>query len=152
MEKLYILAIATVFAIVVGHAKAHDCNITVENAFARASMKNAQVGGGFVTLTNKSAVADRLIAASSPRAEKMELHEHAMDANHVMRMREVAGGIPLPPGSKVEMKPGGLHLMFIDLKAPLTAGEQVPVTLRFEHCGTLDVILNVAAMGAGHAH
>ena len=90
---------------------------------------------------------DRVVSASSPVAERVELHETIRDGD-VMRMREVEA-IELPAGQTVELKPGGLHLMLMGLKAPLKAGETVPVTLKFEKAGDVTVQLNVE--GAGQA-
>jgi copper(I)-binding protein len=70
-----------------------------------------------------------------------------MDGN-VMRMRELDKGIEIPPGTSVELKPGGLHLMFTGLKAPFARDSKVPLTLVFEKAGSADVELAVEAMGA----
>lgn len=69
-----------------------------------------------------------------------------------MRMRELEGGLAIPPGATVALAPGGLHLMLMGLKTPLKQGEKVPVTLVFEKAGTIDVELAIAAMGATSAH
>jgi copper(I)-binding protein len=108
------------------------------------------VAGGFMKIENKGA-ADQLISASSPVSGEVQLHEMAMDGN-VMKMRQVKD-IPVPAGGAVELKPGGLHLMFMNIKAPLTAGETVPVKLKFAKAGEVEVKMPVNAMGnpgAGH--
>ena len=98
-------------------------------------------------IENKGA-ADQLVSASSPVAGEVQLHEMAMDGN-VMKMRQVKD-IAVPAGGAVELKPGGLHLMFMNIKAPLTAGETVPVKLKFAKAGEVEVKMPVNAMGAGH--
>jgi copper(I)-binding protein len=89
--------------------------------------------------------ADQLVSASSPVAGEVQLHEMAMDGN-VMRMRQVKD-IALPAGGALELKPGGLHLMFMNIKAPLAAGETVPVKLKFAKAGEVEVKVPVNAMG-----
>ena len=121
--------------------------IKIEDAYTRATVPGQQVAGGFLKIENKG-VADQLISASSPVAGEVQLHEMAMDGN-VMKMRQVKD-IAVPAGGAVELKPGGLHLMFMNIKAPLTAGEIVPVKLRFAKAGEVEVKMPVNAMGAGH--
>lgn len=119
--------------------------IAIAAPWARATAPGAAVGGGFMVLENAGAD-DRLVAASSPVSATVELHTMSME-NNVMRMREVPA-IDLPAGQRVELRPGGLHIMFIDLKAPLQAGETFPVRLRFEKAGEVEVTFKVEAMGA----
>ena len=119
--------------------------VQIENAYTRATVPGQQVAGGFMKIENKGA-ADQLISASSPVAGEVQLHEMAMEGN-VMKMRQVKD-IPVPAGSAVELKPGGLHLMFMNIKAPLTAGEIVPVKLKFAKAGEVEVKMPVNAMGA----
>jgi len=121
--------------------------IKIEDAYTRATVPGQQVAGGFMKIENKG-VADQLVSASSPVAGEVQLHEMAMDGN-VMKMRQVKD-ISIPAGSAVELKPGGLHLMFMNIKAPLTAGETVPVKLKFAKAGEVEIKIPVNAMGAGH--
>ena len=120
--------------------------IKIEDAYTRATVPGQQVAGGFMKIENKGA-ADQLISASSPVAGEVQLHEMAMEGN-VMKMRQVKD-IAVPAGGAVELKPGGLHLMFINIKAPLAAGETVPVKLKFAKAGDVEVKMPVNAMGAG---
>ena len=103
-------------------------SIKVENARARATVEGQQAGGAFATLLSDAPVA--ITGASSPRASSVEIHEMVMVGN-VMKMRALPR-LMLPKGTKVELKPGGNHLMFIGLKQPLKAGETVPITLTVE--------------------
>lgn len=114
--------------------------------WARATAPQQKVGGAYVTLT--SPAGDRLLGASSPVAAKVELHEMRMDGN-VMRMRELADGLPLPAGQAVALAPGGHHFMLMDLKQPLVAGQAIPLQLRFQNAPPLDVQVTVAPVGAG---
>lgn len=118
--------------------------IKIENAYTRATMPGQQVAGGFMKIENKGTT-DQLVSASSPVAGEVQLHEMAMEGN-VMKMRQVKD-IAVPAGGSVELKPGGLHLMFMNIKTPLTAGETVPVKLKFAKAGEVEVKMPVNAMG-----
>ena len=95
----------------------------------------------------KKMVTDRLVAAESDAAQKVEIHEMKMDGS-VMRMRELEKGLEIPPGGSVMLKPGGYHIMFMELKAPFAKGAKVPVTLVFEKAGKVDVQFAVQDMGS----
>ncbi len=105
-----------------------QAQVSVGQAWARATVAQQKVSGAFLRL--KSAKAGRLVEVRSPVAGRVEMHEMAM-AGDTMRMREVAG-IELPAGQWVELKPGGYHLMLMDLKRPIQAGEKLPLTLVIE--------------------
>jgi copper(I)-binding protein len=123
--------------------------LEIAHPWARATPPSAPAGGGFLKITNTGTTPDRLISASSPGAEIVQVHEMKMDGN-VMRMREVEKGLEIPPGGSVTLAPGGYHLMMMGLKAPFKQGASVPVTLVFEKAGKIDVELAVEAMGASH--
>ena len=122
--------------------------IKIEGAYTRATAPGQQVAGGFMKIDNKGNVADQLVSASSPAAGEVQLHEMAMEGN-VMKMRQVKD-IAVPAGGSVELKPGGYHLMFLNLKGPFAAGQTVPVKLKFAKAGELEVKMPVNAMGAQH--
>jgi copper(I)-binding protein len=128
--------------------------VRIDGAWARATPPGAKVGGAFVTLLNTGDAPDRLVSASSAVAERVELHTHIMDGG-VMRMRQVEGGVPLPPGETVNLQPGGLHIMLLGLNQGLTIGSRFPLTLTFEKAGSVQVDVPVEAMGSmgpgGHA-
>ena len=124
-------------------------SIKIENSYTRATMPGQQVAGGFMKIENKGA-ADQLLSASSPVAGEVQLHEMAMEGN-VMKMRQVRD-IALPAGGVVELKPGGLHLMFMNIKAPLAAGQTVPVKLKFAKAGEVEVKMPVNATTAPMKH
>jgi copper(I)-binding protein len=121
-------------------------SITIEKPFTRATPGGSHVGAGYMAIVNKGAAADRLIAAASPMAEKIEIHEMAM-AGGVMKMHQLPDGLPVDAGKSVMLAPGGYHLMIMGLKAPLVAGTKLPVTLTFEKAGTIEVSLDVQPIG-----
>ena len=120
--------------------------IEVVGPWARAAVLGVAEGGGYFTITNKGTVPDRLIAASSPAAERVEIHAITVVGDG-LRMRQREGGISLPTGTTLTFKPRGYHLLLTGLKAPLEAGAQVSATLTFEAAGTLDIELPVLAPG-----
>ena len=126
---------------------AQGSTITVEHPWARATPSGAKTGAAYMTLDNKTNAADRLTAASSDVAAKVQIHEMAT-VNGVMQMREIADGLPIPAGGSVALKPGSYHVMLIGLKKPLTTGETFPLTLVFEKAGKISVLVPVRAVGA----
>lgn len=101
---------------------------TVSDAWVRATVPQQKATGAFMQIM--AARGGKLVAASSPAAGVVEIHEMAMEGN-VMRMRAVPA-LALPAGKAVELKPGGYHVMLMDLKAPVPAGESVRITLTVE--------------------
>lgn len=102
--------------------------VKVEGAWARASVQGQKATGAFMKLTARDGT--KLVGASSPAAGVTEVHEMKMDGN-VMTMRAVPA-LELPAGKVVELKPGGYHVMLMDLKAPLVKDSRVPLTLTFK--------------------
>jgi copper(I)-binding protein len=95
-----------------------------------------------MVIRNTGNEADRLIGGEVGFAKKVEIHEMSME-NDVMKMRELPGGLEIPAGGEVELKPGGFHVMFIGLDGQLKDGETRPATLIFEKAGSIDVDFNV---------
>ncbi len=141
--------------------------VQVQDAWARATVANQSATGAFMKLTAPAAT--RLVEVRSPVAGIVEVHEMKLDGD-VMRMRAVPA-LPLPAGQTVELKPGGFHVMLMDLKGPVKAGDAVPLTLVFEGADgkrqTQDVKATARALaapapaaagghgsghGAGHKH
>lgn len=144
-RRLIFVTVALVLGIGISQAQLPG-TIVVEKPFSRATPGGAQVGAGYMTITNKGTAADRLVSASSPAAGKVQIHEMSMQDN-VMKMRELTEGLPIEAGKTVSLAPGGFHLMMMELKAPLKAGDKVPVTLTFEKAGKVEITLDVQAMG-----
>lgn len=122
-----------------------QAQIQIEKPWTRATAPGAQVAGGYMMIRNAGAAGDRLVAASSPASATVELHVHIND-NGVMRMREVEG-YNVPAKGAFELRPGGAHLMFMNLKRPLKEGEKVPVKLKFEKAGEVSAEFQVGGMG-----
>ena len=123
-------------------------DLVVSEPWARATIGQAKAGAAYFTVANNGAAADRLVAVESPAAKRSELHGHTMDGG-VMRMRPVEA-IELAPGAPVVLRPGGLHVMLMGLKAPLKEGGRFALVLTFEKAGRLEVEVRVrgaAAMG-----
>lgn len=130
-------------------AAAHEPHeLKVEAPWARATAGAARTAAGYLAIVNSGNHSERLIGASSPAAGRVELHEMAT-VDNVMRMRPLPSGIDVPSGRTTELKPGGLHLMFLELKAPFVRGTKVPVVLTFEHTGDIRVELEVRDLRAG---
>ncbi|WP_291868165.1 copper chaperone PCu(A)C [Bradyrhizobium sp.] len=125
--------------------KAGDLVIT--KAWSRATPGGAKVAGGYLTIENKGAAADRLIGGSADVAGKFEVHEMAMN-NGVMTMRHLEKGLVIEPGKTIRLAPGGYHLMLMDLKSPLKQGDKLPVTLEFEKAGEVKLAFDVQGVGA----
>ncbi len=143
-----LLLASALAALLAPPALGHDYKLgtlSIGHPWARATVGPA--GGAFLSIENKGAAADRLLSASSPVAKTVEIHNHIKDGD-IMRMRPV-DGIDLPAGGKVELKPGGYHVMLMGLNKPLKEGERFPLTLQFEKAGKIDVEIAVDKPGAG---
>jgi uncharacterized protein YcnI len=128
--------------------------LVIEQPWARATPAGAQVGAGYLKITNTGAAPDRLVGGSFPVASAVEIHEMAVK-DGVMRMRQLESGLEIGPGQSVELKPGGHHLMLTGLREALRQGEILKGRLVFEKAGAVDVELGIAPVGsqsAGHAH
>src|SRR3954462_5493247 len=122
-------------------------DLTVTSPWTRATPGGAKIAGGYLKISNNGATPDRFIGAKSDVADHAELHEMSM-SDGVMKMRPLPNGLEIKPGETVELKSGGYHLMFMDLKQPLKAGESVHATLQFEKAGSMEVDFAVNALGA----
>lgn len=147
-----ILELSAAIALTIGaiiasasHGMAND--VMVMSAFARASATPAaKAGAAYVTLMNHGGETDRLLAISTPAAAMAEVHVTRVDGD-IVKM-EPAGSIDVPAGGTVEMKPGGLHVMMMGLKAPLKQGGTVELTLSFEKAGDVTVVVPVGSPAA----
>ncbi len=100
-----------------------------------------------MTITNKGTAPDRVSCVSDDASAQCQIHSMTMDGG-IMKMRPVEGGLEIKPGETVTLKPGGFHIMFLDLTHPLVQGQSVKATLKFDHAGTVDVEYPIAAIGA----
>jgi periplasmic copper chaperone A len=143
-----ILAVAVSF--LTPPALAHDYTLgglKIVHPWARTTPKGSSVGAGYMTIINGGSAPDRLIDASSDIAERIEIHEMRME-NGVMKMRAHNGGLEIKQNETVEFNPNSYHLMFVGLRKPLTQGEHVNATLKFEKAGTVNVYFDVEPIGA----
>ena len=143
-------ALALIAALACGSLYAQ--NVEVKDAWVRTAVQGQKATGAFMKITAKDGA--KLVSVASPAAAVAEVHEMKMDGD-VMRMRAVPGGLDLPAGKTVELKPGGYHVMLIDLKGQLKGGDVVPITLTFEDTKTKarftqEVSAPVTALGAGN--
>jgi copper(I)-binding protein len=122
-------------------------DLVISQPWSRATPNGAKIAGGYLTVENKGATADRLIGGSADFAGKVEVHEMAMN-NSVMTMRPLDKGLAIEPGKTVKLAPGGYHLMLMDLKSPLKQGDKVAVTLEFEKAGKVALSFEVEGVGA----
>jgi periplasmic copper chaperone A len=121
--------------------------VRVEDPMARPSPMTTGNGAAYMKVVNPTEQADQLVSATSPAAAVVELHETVND-DGVMRMVPQLDGFAVPARSVVELKPGGKHVMFIDLVEPWVAGEEIQVTLHFQVAGDIQVTVPVVAMDA----
>lgn len=120
--------------------------IRIRDPWARVQTVESREAGGFMIVTNTGPEHDRLVGALSPVAEKVELHGIKVVGSEI-RIRPIKRGIMLAVDVPVELKPRGYHLLLQGLKAPLAAGQKVPVTLTFARARPLDVELVVRQQG-----
>lgn len=150
--SFFLFLLPLLFAIAGGAAYAQPM-LQVDQAWARVSVPGQKSSGAFMRLTAREPLS--LVGGSSPAAGSVEVHEMKMEGD-VMRMRPLPS-LALAPGRAVELKPGGLHLMLMDLKAPLANGTRVPVTLLLrdgkgaEQRVTVELAVSATAPGAAAA-
>lgn len=149
MLRSIVVAGALILASLAG-AAAQAPTVEADHVWARATPGGAKTAVVYMTLVNKGTADDRLVSVSTPAAGLAEVHTTITD-NGVMRMRP-AGPLEVKPGASVVLKPGGYHVMLMDLKGPLVAGQSFALTLTFEKAGKLDVtavVQKAGAMGPG---
>jgi copper transport protein len=122
--------------------------LQIADPFTRATLPQAAVGGGYMVIINTGDTDDRIVSAASTIAGHVSTHGMRVE-NEIMRMRELQEGIPVPAGEAVRLEPGGLHLMLEQLRQPIAEGSTVPLTLTFEHAGTITIDLQALGISAG---
>lgn len=124
--------------------------VVINQPYAKATMPGAKVAAAYMQVKNTGKSPVTLTAATTPACEKVEVHTMSMDGG-IMRMREVTGGVTIPPGETVKFVSGGMHLMLMGLKQQLTPGTTIPMTLTFTGAPAQTVQFPVQAMGdSGH--
>ncbi len=127
----YTVLANAVFASDLAPSQGHD-TMTITAPWARASIGLAKNGAAFLKIENTGSIKDRLVSVEAPEhAARAEIHKMSMQ-DGTMKMRPLSGGLPLPIGEAVILKPGGNHIMLFGLKKPLIEGEKFPLKLIFE--------------------
>jgi copper(I)-binding protein len=150
MQSLRFAAAVAAGVLFVGAAGAHEYkagDLQIDHPWSRATVPGAKVAGGFLQIENHGVAPDRLIGVSVPFADKAEIHESSVE-NGVARMRPLENGVEIKPNETVEFAPGGKHLMFVGLGAPLVKGQKVKGELTFEKAGKVEIEFAVEAAGA----
>jgi copper(I)-binding protein len=143
------IAAMTMAPAIAGDVKAG--NLMLSDIRARATLPGAPVAGGYLKITNTGDDDDQLTGGTAAFAAKVEVHEMKME-NEVMKMREIQGGLEIPAGGSVELKPGGFHIMFMKLNTQLKEGESRSVVLEFEKAGKVTVDFNVVDLRKTRSH
>lgn len=153
MKTFATLALAAALTLAAGVAASQTPALAITGAWSRATPPGTTVGAAYLVIDNRGKRSDRLLSVSSPRAARVEVHATVHDGD-TMRMKRV-DPLHVGAGERLELQPGGMHLMLMGLDAPLREGEQVPLTLRFEVAGEVRVQARVYAPGdatAGEDH
>lgn len=137
------------FLSVAGSALAKDAklgDLTIHQAWSRASANGAQTGAIYLSIQNGGSAADKLVGIDTPVADMAHLHTTEMQGD--MASMKMMDAVELPAGETVTLKPQAMHVMLMGLKHPLKKGETFPMTLHFEKAGTVEVQVKVEAAGA----
>lgn len=125
-------------------ASAQDDDIVVSGEWARPILIAGRPGGAYFHIKNNGAEADKLVSATSSISPRIEVHEHTM-TDGVMKMSQVEGGLEIPAGGDVELKPGSYHIMMFDTDNKYGPGDKIDLKLKFEKAGTVEKTLVVRA-------
>ena len=128
-------------------AKARVGSLAISGAWIRGVQPAAGVAAGYLEITNEGETSDRLVAVSAPFARRSGFHRMSVEGG-AMRIGRIDGGLPIGPGERVTFEPGANHVLFKGLLAAPTPGETLPVRLRFEVAGDVELDLPVSAIGA----
>jgi copper(I)-binding protein len=121
--------------------------IMIEAPWSRATPGGAKVAGGYMRITNTGSEPDRLVGGSTVVAGRLKVHRSTV-SDGIARMEPVTGGLEIGPGQTVELRPGTMHAMFVDLRQGLKPSETVKGTLTFEKAGTIQIEYQVSGIGA----
>ena len=130
-------------------AQESQASLQVMDAWSRPTMTSTQPGAVFLAITNHQAEADTLLGASTPRAEKVEIHGHRHEDGVVAMF--MMDELNVPAGETTALAPGGLHLMLFGLTEPLVEGDVYPLSLTFARAGVVDVEVSVGTVGSKEA-
>lgn len=145
--KFLLLTLAIGLSVAQVRAETPPANsISVEHPWARATPTGARTAAAYVRIVNHGSTVDRLVAASTPLAEKVQFHQES-DDNGVMRMRELPR-VDIGPHAAFTFKPGGTHIMMVGLRQQLKEGQTFLLTLQFEKAGKIELQVPIAKAGA----
>ncbi|WMC10896.1 copper chaperone PCu(A)C [Oceanimonas pelagia] len=139
-------AVASLLLLGATGALAHEYEqggLHIEHPWSRPVPPMAVNGSAYLVINNHGQAGDVLLGASTPLAERVEIHTHVMDGD-MMKMRQL-DNLPVPAGEAVTLAPGGHHLMLMGLKQAPQLGERFPLTLQFEQAGEVQVEISVDA-------
>lgn len=142
MKKLLVLL--TVLLGMPFAANAQSGGVAVTDEWARPILVAGRPGGAFFNIKNNGKEADKLVGASSSISPRVEIHTHSM-VDGVMKMRQVEGGLDIPAGETVELKPGSYHIMMFETNNKYAPGDKIDLKLEFEKAGTIEKTLEVRA-------
>lgn len=125
-------------------AYGQEGEIVITDEWARPVLIAGRPGGAYLIIQNNGSDADKLVSAEASIAARVEIHEHTM-TDGVMRMSEVEGGIEIPAGEKVELKPGGYHVMMFETDGTYAPGDTIDLKLTFEKAGVIEKTLEIKA-------
>ena len=140
-RSVFVLATALLLA---AAAHAHQFSVgklVINHPWARPTVSGMPTGAAYLSITNHGAREDTLISAQTPAALRVEFHRSSFESG-MAKMRP-ASSLVIEPGDTLTAAPGGLHLMLVDLKAPLVAGTSVPLVLTFKDAGAVTVQLKI---------
>jgi periplasmic copper chaperone A len=143
VRVIFVFVAAAVFT--AGEATAHEFKVgalDIGHPWSRPTPQGADIAGGYLTITNKGKVADRLIGGSSPAASQIEVHE-MVNVDGATKTRALESGLEIKPGKTIELKPGALRIVLLGLKEPFQLGQKIKGTLVFEKAGTVEIVYNV---------
>ena len=149
MPRLLVLAALLAPTVLFAHGF-HKGDMSVRHPWTRATPPGASVAAGYLEIRNGAGEPDRLVGAATALAERVELHVLVREGS-VVKMREVKS-LDIPGGERLLLAPRGSHLMLVNIKRPFAAGERIPLTLRFEKSGALEVELEVQPLGSTKPH
>ena len=136
------ILLATCASVQADPAETSFGSLLINDARIRATAPGAKVGAGYLSVMNMGDQADRLIAVTASFAKNSEIHEMKMEED-IAKMRPLESGLEIPAGKSVELRPGGLHIMFMNLQQQLQAGATYSIILHFERQGNVDVPFEV---------
>lgn len=151
--RAWAAACAACIALAAHLAAAHGygaVDLQVRHPWTRATPPGVTVAAGYLEIRNSAREPDRVVGASTPAAERVELHVQMREGD-ILKMRE-AKSFEVPARQRLTLRPGGSHLMLVGLKQPLAKGGRVPLTLRFERAGELKVEIEVQPADSRRPH